>query len=119
MNDHDGAPPSPNSLAFPSEASRSPSPEDQLDSHTRAHSPAPSDIGLSPSASTFLRTAETLEGLAQQLSNLSNDAEEASAPGGAVVCCCGAVDGRGCKAAQGRERMAEKLVLSGGAFSLA
>jgi hypothetical protein len=113
MNTRDGAPPSPSSLTFPTDNSRSPSPE-----ITTLHTPRPdspegaSDIDQSPSASTFLRTAATLEGLAQQLSNLSNDAEDDTAGMG---CCCGAIEeGRVCSMAKGRERIAEKLLLSGG-----
>lgn len=111
MNPRDGAPPSPSSLAFPSDASRSPSPDhDTL--RASAHSPEPSDIGLSPSASTFLRTAATLEGLAQQLSTLSNDTDDNVA---GLGCCCGATEAGGtCSMAAERERIAEKLLLSGG-----
>jgi hypothetical protein len=114
MIPRDGAPPSPSSPAFPSDGlhyrSRSPSPDDTLHA-SRPYSPGPSETYQSPAASTFLRTAATLEGLAQQLSTLSNGTYDEAK----VSCCCGAVEqGRACPMARDRERAAEKLLLSGG-----
>lgn len=82
-----------------------------------ASSPSSSAYQLdSPSASTFLRTAQTLEGLAKQLENLKdevgNDTE--------VICCCGAViDETQCEMGKERRSIEDKLKLSGGMLSLA
>lgn len=79
-----------------------------------ASSPSSSAYQLdSPSASTFLRTAQTLEGLAKQLENLEdgvkNDTE--------VICCCGGVvDGAQCEIGKERRSIKDKLKLSGGMF---
>ncbi|OXG26587.1 hypothetical protein C361_01348 [Cryptococcus neoformans Tu259-1] len=76
-----------------------------------ASSPSSSAYQLdSPSASTFLRTAQTLEGLAKQLENLEdgvkNDTE--------VICCCGGVvDGAQCEIGKERRSIKDKLKLSG------
>lgn len=86
-------------------SSRSPSPE------IPPPSPVPSDLGQSPSASTFLRTAATLEGLAQQLSGLGIEGGDEAGESD-EECCEG-----GCGAFKAKERMAEKLILSGGASS--
>lgn len=63
----------------------------------------------SPSQSAFLRTAETLEGLARQLGDLK-DAEESAE--GEWRCCCGSVSG--CRTAEAQERNEHKMKLSGG-----
>jgi len=60
----------------------------------------------SPTASTFLRTAETLDGLAKQLEIL----KDVSDGGGEVRCPCGAK-------VKEREKMEDKLKLSGGRIS--
>ncbi|KAL7424217.1 hypothetical protein Q5752_001803 [Cryptotrichosporon argae] len=67
----------------------------------------------SPSNSTFLRTAETLEGLARQLDHIKDDrlAESASDLAAGARCCCGAVVG--CRTQLERERIEAKLKLSG------
>lgn len=78
------------------------------------HSPAAPDYGPSPSASAFLKTAETLEGLANQLSILS-DVEHSEGEPAAPECCCTIEASRGrCKVAEDKEKMATKLALSGG-----
>jgi len=59
----------------------------------------------SPSTSTFLRTAETLEGLAKQLENLKDAGEEISDR----RCTCGSMLGE-------REVLEAKLKLSGGLY---
>ena len=70
--------------------------------------PSPLDASSlpgSPSASTFLRTAETLEGLAAQLGEINDVDSE-------FRCCCGGTSG--CSTSQDRERLEGKLKLSGG-----
>lgn len=57
----------------------------------------------SPSSSTFLRTAETLDGLARQMDTLKDAGEE----NGDRRCTCGAM-------LEERDRMEDKLKLSGG-----
>lgn len=84
-----------------------------------APSPSASTIGFpsprpdSPSASTFLRTAATLDGLARQLGDI-NDEE----PEEALRCCCGALVGEGmggtCAMMKERDRMEDRMKLSGG-----
>lgn len=71
----------------------------------------------SPSASiAMLRTAETLDGLARQLTELHDSRLAESDPDIAVRCCCGAsVD---CPTFAARDRMDAKLKLCGGALSL-
>ena len=59
----------------------------------------------SPSASMFLRTAETLDGLANQLENLKDGGD----PSREIRCTCGAM-------VEERERMEDQLKLSGGGF---
>ncbi|WVQ78526.1 hypothetical protein IAT38_000612 [Cryptococcus sp. DSM 104549] len=88
--------------------------EDASSSHhassSRSSSTFPPD---SPSASTFLRTAETLEGLAQQLGHIKDESEVY----GEARCCCGALLGAGgtaqCRMARRVEGMEDKLKLSG------
>ena len=67
----------------------------------------------SPGASTFLRTAATLEGLSRQLGDLKDEEGE-----GEVVCCCGSTGASGsgnlCGMWKEREKMEDKLKLSGG-----
>lgn len=63
----------------------------------------------SPSASTFLRTAATLEGLSRQLGDLKDDT---GGDGDEGRCCCGATGG--CATWAQRDRMEDKLKLSGG-----
>ncbi|EIW70010.1 hypothetical protein TREMEDRAFT_68429 [Tremella mesenterica DSM 1558] len=78
----------------------------QSQSHSRSITSPPEPASpTSPTASTFLRTAQTLEGLAAQLGELDEGREE-----GEEKCCCGL---NGCKAAQERERIEERLKLSG------
>ncbi|WRT67309.1 uncharacterized protein IL334_004278 [Kwoniella shivajii] len=69
----------------------------------------------SPSASLLLRTAETLDGLAKQLGHIKDDSEGMSGEGGEVRCCCGNSPSTGntCKTLRERERMEDKLKLSG------
>lgn len=64
----------------------------------------------SPSASTFLRTAATLEGLSRQLEGLKD--EVAGAENEEARCCCGASSG--CPTWRERDRMEDKLKLSAG-----
>ncbi|WVF72006.1 hypothetical protein IAT40_006817 [Kwoniella sp. CBS 6097] len=64
----------------------------------------------SPSASAFLRTAATLDGLAKQLGDIQDDADGTQEPD--LRCCCGEVN-LGCKMMRERERMEDKLKLSG------
>ncbi|WVW82888.1 hypothetical protein I302_104901 [Kwoniella bestiolae CBS 10118] len=68
-------------------------------------------IPESPSASLFLRTAETLDGLSKQLTNIKDDHNEDVE----ITCCCGANlnGGNTCKTLRERERLEEKLKLSG------
>ncbi|WVR05396.1 hypothetical protein IAU60_002410 [Kwoniella sp. DSM 27419] len=63
----------------------------------------------SPSASTFLRTAATLDGLAKQLGDIQDDTDTGAE--GEVRCCCGEVNG--CRIMRDRERLEDKLKLSG------
>lgn len=84
-----------NDLAV-SSASALPSPN--LDDGSRTPF-APLD---SPTASTFLRTAETLDGLAQQLDEIRASSEESVGR-----CTCGAM-------LEEREGLEDKLKLSGG-----
>lgn len=66
----------------------------------------------SPSASAFLRTAATLEGLSRQLGDLKDDA---STTDDEPRCCCGATgSSNGCAMWRERDRMEDKLKLSGG-----
>jgi len=79
----------------------------------RSVSPEPD----SPSASTFLRTAATLDGLARQLGDLSQGhSQESSVEDESVGrCCCGASSGsRACSAIIERDKMEERMKLSGG-----
>jgi hypothetical protein len=67
----------------------------------------------SPSASVaMLRTAETLEGLAQQLTALDHSRLLESDPDLTARCCCGAVTD--CPTLAARDRVDSKLKLSGG-----
>jgi hypothetical protein len=84
-----------------------------MNNDTHLHEPSSSTISLppspiapeSPSASAFLRTAATLEGLARQLEDLKDvEVMENSVE---VRCTCGAFS-------TGRERLEDKLKLSGG-----
>ncbi|KAK8869623.1 hypothetical protein IAR55_000190 [Kwoniella newhampshirensis] len=68
----------------------------------------------SPSASTFLRTAATLDGLAKQLGGINDDAPAGEAE--VTRCCCGASvmgSSGGCAMIRERERLEDKLKLSG------
>ena len=79
----------------------------------RSVSPEPD----SPSASTFLRTAATLDGLARQLGDLSQGhSQEPSVEDDSVGrCCCGATSGsRACSTVIERDKMEERMKLSGG-----
>jgi hypothetical protein len=79
----------------------------------RSVSPEPD----SPSASTFLRTAATLDGLARQLGDLSQGhSQEPSIEDDTVGrCCCGASSGsRACSTIIERDKMEERMKLSGG-----
>lgn len=79
-----------------------------------ASSPSSSAYQLdSPSASTFLRTAQTLEGLAKQLGNLEDEVKNDTE----VICCCGVVvDEAQCEIGKERRSIKDKLKLSGGMF---
>lgn len=84
-----------------------------------ANSPSLSILGLptprpdSPSASAFLRTAATLDGLARQLGDL-NDV----GPDEELRCCCGALVEEPrespCPMVKDRDRMDDRMKLSGG-----
>lgn len=63
----------------------------------------------SPSASAFLRTAVTLEGLSRQLGDLKDDSNGDNEE---LKCCCGSLGG--CSTWIQRDKMEEKLKLSGG-----
>ncbi|WWC60949.1 uncharacterized protein I303_103526 [Kwoniella dejecticola CBS 10117] len=73
-------------------------------------------IPESPSASLFLRTAETLDGLSKQLGHIKDDSED-SLNNGVTVCCCGTTLGNGngilCRTLREREKVEDKLKLSG------
>lgn len=85
----------------------------------RAASPTPSVEPDSPSASTFLRTAATLDGLARQLGDLNHEREASFDDEAAGKCCCGAsAGGRGCKTMIERDRMEERMKLGGGELSV-
>ncbi|OCF45405.1 hypothetical protein I317_00650 [Kwoniella heveanensis CBS 569] len=83
--------------------------------------PNPNPISVhppeSPSASAFfLRTAETLDGLAKQLGDIKDDAEGQEAS--SLRCCCGGggeggIVSGGCRMIRERDRMEDKLKLSG------
>ncbi|WWD16113.1 hypothetical protein CI109_100538 [Kwoniella shandongensis] len=77
--------------------------------------PSPIDLTYSPSASTFLRTAATLDGLAKQLDQIKDEGEGEGEI--AMTCCCGATLGTGsrggCAMIRDKERMEDKLKLSG------
>jgi hypothetical protein len=92
----------------------SPAPRHDADTDSeRSVSPEPD----SPSASTFLRTAATLDGLARQLGDLSQGhSQEPSVEDDSVGrCCCGASSGsRACSAIIERDKMEERMKLSGG-----
>jgi len=93
----------------------SPAPRYDRDTDSeRSLSPEPD----SPSASTFLRTAATLDGLARQLGDLSQSgghAQELSEDEATTRCCCGASSGsRACSAIIERDKMEERMKLSGG-----
>lgn len=84
----------------------------------RSASPGPD----SPSASTFLRTAATLDGLARQLGDLSQSQGHSQEPSvedeSAGRCCCGASSGsRACSMVIERDKMEERMKLSGGESS--
>lgn len=82
----------------------------------RSASPEPD----SPSASTFLRTAATLDGLARQLGDLSaTHSRESSLEDEQLgKCCCGATTGiRACSTIIERDKMEERMKLSGGESS--
>lgn len=85
----------------------------------RSASPEP-DQTDSPSASTFLRTAATLDGLARQLGDLSHSRESSLDEEEAGRCCCGATSSNGsgtgprCSTIAERDRMEERMKLSGG-----
>lgn len=67
----------------------------------------------SPSASTFLRTAQTLEDLAKQLENLKDEVEDDTE----VRCCCSVLIGEAqCEMGKERRSVEDKLKLSGGMF---
>ncbi|WVQ69886.1 uncharacterized protein L199_008109 [Kwoniella botswanensis] len=70
-------------------------------------------IPESPSASLFLRTAETLDGLSKQLTNIKDDNDTEVE----IVCCCGSSlsnnSGNICKSLREREKLEDKLKLSG------
>nr|XP_019013690.1 uncharacterized protein I206_01761 [Kwoniella pini CBS 10737]OCF52471.1 hypothetical protein I206_01761 [Kwoniella pini CBS 10737] len=72
-----------------------------------------SSIPQSPSASLFLRTAETLDGLSKQLEHLKDDSVDNS--NDLIICCCGSTfsNGRTCKTLRERENIEDKLKLSG------
>ncbi|WVO14072.1 hypothetical protein L204_101699 [Cryptococcus depauperatus] len=76
-------------------------------------SPSSSTYQLdSPSASTFLRAAETLEELSRKLENIKDETEIDAA----IRCCCGMIIGEGefsCEMGKERQKMEEKLKLSG------
>jgi hypothetical protein len=98
---------------MPSSMHLSPIPPYRGDSDSqRSNSPEPD----SPSASAFLRTAATLDGLARQLGDLSQHSRESSLDedtGGR--CCCGAASGsRACSTVVERDKMEERMKLSGG-----
>ncbi|WVQ71865.1 hypothetical protein IAR50_001407 [Cryptococcus sp. DSM 104548] len=82
-----------------------------------ASSPSSSTFEIdSPSASTLLRTADTLESLAKQLENIKDDTESSGGDGEVLLCCCGAVVGDGsseCKMLRERQRTEDKLKMSG------
>jgi hypothetical protein len=82
----------------------------------RSASPEPD----SPSASTFLRTAATLDGLARQLGDLSqsqHSQEPSVEDESSGRCCCGASSGsRACTTVIERDKMEERMKLSGGEF---
>ncbi|KAE8540994.1 hypothetical protein D1P53_002347 [Cryptococcus gattii VGV] len=64
----------------------------------------------SPSASTFLRTAQTLEDLAKQLENLKDEVEDDTE----VRCCCDVLIGEAqCEMGKERRSVEDKLKLSG------
>jgi hypothetical protein len=85
-----------------------------------ATSPTNSTLGLppsprpdSPSASAFLRTAATLDGLARQLGDLNDVGSDEE-----LRCCCGALveelrEGP-CPMVRDRDRMEDRMKLSGG-----
>lgn len=92
----------------------SPAPRYDGDSDSdRSASPEPD----SPSASTFLRTAATLDGLARQLGDISqgHSQEPSVEDDSAGRCCCGASSGsRACSTVIERDKMEERMKLSGG-----
>ncbi|WVQ98916.1 hypothetical protein IAU59_006047 [Kwoniella sp. CBS 9459] len=63
----------------------------------------------SPSASAFLRTAETLDGLAKQLGRIQDDTGDGQ-DADTMRCCCGQ---GGCRTMRERDQMEDKLKLSG------
>ncbi|ODN98365.1 hypothetical protein L198_03609 [Cryptococcus wingfieldii CBS 7118] len=82
-----------------------------------ASSPSSSTFQLdSPSASTLLRTADTLEGLAKQLENLKDDSDASGGDGEVLRCCCGAAvgdEGSECRMMKDKQRTEDKLKMSG------
>lgn len=85
----------------------------------RAASPEPEPD--SPSASTFLRTAATLDGLARQLGDLNHSRESSYDDDSNGKCCCGSLAGsgsRGCKTMIERDRIEERMKLGGGEYIL-
>ena len=84
-----------------------PSREINDDAASDAATPCPP----SPSAGTFLRTSATLQGLARQLEDLNNEDNVE----GDTRCCCGAsVIGGSCPMIAERDRLEDKLKISGG-----
>ena len=62
----------------------------------------------SPSEPAFIQTSATLDGLAKQLGDLSDDDDVE------VRCCCGQVTTGGCPTLLAREKGEAKLKMSGG-----
>lgn len=83
----------------------------------RAASPEPQTETDSPSASTFLRTSATLDGLARQLGDLNHSRESSYDDESNGKCCCGSLAGsgsRGCRTMIERDRLEERMKLGGG-----
>lgn len=69
----------------------------------------------SPSASAFLRTDATLDGLARQLGDLDHEREASYDDESSGRCCCGSLAGsKGCRTMIERDRMEERMKLGGG-----
>ncbi|WWC89743.1 uncharacterized protein L201_004668 [Kwoniella dendrophila CBS 6074] len=76
-------------------------------------SPYNNDTHGSPSASLMSRTAETLDGLSKQLGHLKDESENLDNE--IMLCCCGNTISTGnlCKSLREREKLEDKLKLSG------